>query len=249
MFNIFEQPWLLFAAAFIALLIVYILTLERSFYWLSLLILICLAVLNLVLKSRLFFLNPTAILVLKIVLPIAAAALSAILIWNVVQLKDKASFIWFVPLAIMIGGFGLDWLVKTDMEQIKSILNSGRLSIEREDKRLLDSIISDKYEDSIHQNKQALLRHFDNYFGQRLCESITNTFTDISKKQNEAEIITVFFVTFGTASFPVTDYGVLSCLVNLRVKAAKEDDGRWRIRQVEIAEVDNQPFSWSAVGR
>jgi hypothetical protein len=249
MFNIFEQPWLLFAAAFIALIFLYISTLERKFYWLSIFILICLAVLNLVLESRFFFLSPKTLSILKIILPICAIALSALLISGIILSKDKANYIWFLPLILMTAGFGIDWVVQTDTEQIKSTLSKSELAIEHEDMALFSSVISDKYQDSMHPNKQALLQHFNSYFGQPLCDSVTNTFTQINKKQNEAEILIVVFISFNQNSFPVRDYSVSTAKVELKLKLFKEPDRKWRIRGVEIAAVDNQPFSWSAVGR
>lgn len=249
MFNIFEQPWLLFAVAFLVLIIIYITTLERKFYWLSLLLLISLAVLNLLLKLKLSFLGPNIINVLKYLLPVAAAGLSIWLIISIIQLDDRSSYIWFLPLVLIIAGFGLDWLVKTDSEKISLAINKCRQAVRQQDVELLDSIISEQYQDSYHSSKQALLQHFRNYFSQPLCDSITKTYMQTDKKDGQAVVTAAFFLTFNPKSFPAKDYGVLNATVAVRIKLKKEKDKQWRIYETEITEVNNQPFSWSAVGR
>lgn len=249
MFNIFEQPLLLFAAAFISLIVLYISTLERKFYWLSLLILLSLAVLNLLLKERLFFLSPKTITILKILLPVAAAALSIWLITSIIELRERSAFIWLLPIILSITGFGLDWLVKTDTEKIKSIINAGQRAFEQEDLKLLGSIVSEKYQDSFHPNKQALLGHCNSYFAQPLCDSVTKTFMQMDKNQNEATITIAAFISFNENSFVVRDYGVLNAKVAVKIKLKKEADRQWRILTVEIIEVNNQPFDWASVGR
>jgi hypothetical protein len=248
-FNIFEQPWLLFAAAFISLICLYISTLDRKFYWLSLLILLSLAAFNLLLEAKLFFLNPKTITILKILLPAAAAGLSIWLIIGIIRLKERSAYIWLLPIILSTAGFGLDWLVKTDMEKIKSTINASQRAFQQEDIKLLGSIISDKYQDSFHADKQALLRHFSFYFSEPICDSVTRTFMQTDKKNAEAVVTIAVFIAFNENSFVVRDYSVANAKVALKITLKKETDRQWRIYQTEIIEVNNQPFNWNAVSR
>jgi hypothetical protein len=249
MFNIFEQPVLFFVAALISLIYLYISTLERKFYWLSLLILICLAFLNLFLKEQFFFFSPKTITILEILLPIAAAGLSIWLIISIIRLHDRSSLIWLLPLILTIAGFGIDWLVKTDMEKIKLTINTARRAVEQQDLKLFSSVISDKYKDSFHPDKQALLGHFGSYFAQPLCDSVKWPSKKIDIKQDTATVDAVFFLTFNQNSFVVREYIYTTASVALKIFLNKEADRRWKIADVEITEVNNQPFVWSAVGR
>ena len=249
MFNIFEQPWLLFAAAFIVLIFLYISTLERKFYWQNMLILILLAVLNLVLESRLLFLNPKALLILKIVLPILAAVLSGFLILGIIQLKDKTFNIWLLPLILIIAAFCIDWLFKTDAEKINLVIRKSQQAVQQEDSALLSSILSEQYQDSFHSSKQALLRHFNSYFEQPLCDSVTKTYMQTNRQGSTAVVELAVFIAFNPKSFPVKDYEVSNATVSLRLRLRKEKDNQWRIYETEITSVNSQPFSWSAVGR
>jgi hypothetical protein len=249
MLNIFEQPWLLFAVAFISLICLYISTLERKLYWLSLLILLSLAALNLLLEAKPFFLNPKTITILKILLPAGQLCLSIWLIISIVQLRDRSAYIWLLPIILSTAGFGLDLLVKTDMEKIKSAINAGQRAFQQEDIELLGSIISDKYQDSFHTNKQSLLQHFNSYFSEPLCDGISRTFMQTDKKNAEAVVTIAIFIAFNENSFVVRDYSVANAKVALKITLKKETDRQWRIYQTEIIEVNNQPFNWNAVSR
>jgi hypothetical protein len=249
MFNIFEQPWLLFAAAFVALMSIYVSTLERKLYWLSLLNLILFAVLNLLLKDKIFFLNPRSIALLKILIPIAAGGLSIWLIISIVQLQDRSAYTWLLPLILLLTGFGFDWLVKTDMEKIKAAINTSQRACRQEDIKLFSSIVSDNYQDSFHIDKQALLGHFKTYFSEPLCDSITKTFIQTNKRDSEATVTVAYFIIFNQDSFVSRDYGVLTAKVALRMILKKEADRQWRISKAELVEVNNQPFNWATVSR
>ena len=164
-------------------------------------------------------------------------------------MRDRSAYIWLLPLLLSTAGFGLDWFVKTDMEKIKSTINSGQRAFQQEDIKLLNSILSDKYQDSFHPNKQAMLQHFNSYFSEPLCDDITKTFMQTNKKDTETDVTIAVFITFNQNSFVVRDYGVLNAKVALKIILKKEMDRQWRIFTVEIVEVNNQPFDWASVSR
>jgi hypothetical protein len=243
--NIFEQPWVILGASIIALIIIYVITLNRKLYWLSLLIFACSSMLYLLLKTDLLPFGQIAKIILLWLLPIAILILLILLVLSI--LKQRSAWFWLIPVVLCIFAFGMDWLVKTDMEEIKTVINNGKNAFENENINALSSIVSVDYQDSYHSNKQQLLRHCSSYFNGPVFRSITKTSMQTEITAGQATVIIVVFITFESEGFVFENYGVTTAKVAARIHLKKEKDKNWRICSSEIIEVNNQPFDWQQV--
>lgn len=248
MFNIFEKPWGLFGAAIVGLVIIYIILLDRRFYWLSLAIFVCSVLLHLSIETSLLEFNRIISIASKVILPTAIAGFTILLFINIANLKERSAYIWLIPVFLCILAFASDWAVKTDMEKIKTVMNTGEKAFEQENLKELSTIISDNYKDSYHSDKKELLRHCGSYFSEPVFRSITKTFMQIEKRDKQAAVTIVVFITFDYEGFAFENYGVTTAKVAAKLSLEKEKDKKWRIYQAEIIEVNNQPATWHITG-
>lgn len=247
MLNIFEQPWLFIIAAIAALITVYIIILDRKIYWLSWLTMVFLIALYLMTKSTILTLSPSVQTLLKILLPVVIILLIIFIIISIIRSGEKGSWFWLGPIALCLFGIGLDLLITTDSEQIKKAINTCQKAFKQQNIKLIAPFISDKYQDSIHENKQDLLQHCSSFLEKILFSNITRLSTQIQKTDNIATATIVVFISFDPRSFVAESYGTFSAKVAARITLKKEPDKIWRIQKTEIIEVDNQPTSWNKI--
>ena len=246
MFNIIEQPWLLLGAAIVSLIVIYVITVDRKSYWLSIFIFACSSVLYLLLETTLLPFGKTVKIILLWLLPIAILIILFPLILGILKPKERWDRLWLVPIVLCLFAFSLDWLVKTDTEKIKTVINRGQSAFENENIKALSEIISDDYQDSYHSSKQQLLSHCISYFNEPVFSSITKTWMQTERTDGQAIVSLVVFITFDNESFVFDNYGN-TAKVGVRIRLKKEEDNNWRICSTEILEVNNQAFDWKRI--
>ena len=65
---------------------------------------------------------------------------------------------------IVAAGFGLDYLVKTDYEQVRGIILTCRDAAIARDARTIEPLISQRYKDVLHPNKAVLMDDINGIF-------------------------------------------------------------------------------------
>jgi hypothetical protein len=151
-----------------------------------------------------------------------------------------------IPAAIAIGGFGLDFLVQTDLEKINSLLDTGTKAVEEEDCGSIAAIIADNYSDSFHITKSDLIAH---------CKKELSS-TGIEKGKKRACLVelsppTATATLFVTIRFSKDSYVTQNYKSTISVKAKlnleKQLDKNWLITRTEILEIDRIEFNWRKV--
>jgi len=247
MFNIIEQPWLLLGAAIISLIVIYVITIDRKSYWLTIIIFACSSMLYLLLETSLLPFGKTVKIILLWLLPIAILVIVFTIILSIIKPKERWDRLWVVPIVLCMFAFSLDWLVKTDDEKIKTVINNGQSAFENENIEALSEIISDDYQDSYHSSKQELLRHCSSYFNGPVFSSITKTSMQTERTDGQAIVPLVVFITFDNESFVFDNYGINTAKVGVRIRLKKERDNNWKICGTEILEVNNQVSDWKRI--
>jgi low affinity Fe/Cu permease len=151
-----------------------------------------------------------------------------------------------IPVAIAIVGFGLDFLIQTDLEKINALIDRGIKAVEEEDCGAIESIIADNYRDSFHNTKEDLMSH---------CR-IQLTPGLVAKSKKNAGLVelspptataTVFvLITFEKDSYISREYKSF-ILVKAKLYLQKQPDKGWLITRAEVLEIDRQPVNWRQI--
>jgi len=151
-----------------------------------------------------------------------------------------------IPVVLAVIAFGLDKFVETDYEKIESIINSGIRAFIAQDLGQIDRIISPDYSDSAHRSKAELMAFCRGLLSQPLAEKIRKQLEKItiSAPQATAELSVRVHL------LPQTVYATAGTLVFVKVKLdfTKTLYGRWFISRTELITVNNQRFTWGAIG-
>lgn len=153
---------------------------------------------------------------------------------------------WLIPIFFFVSAFALDLFVKTDLEKINTVIDTGMKAVDRLDYKAIESVISDNYSDRIHFTKESLMAH---------CRRrLPNLQINKNKKQALQVIISVdtatahlfTLTTFDKNSFISRNYKPF-VMAQFEIRLQKQSDGSWLINRVEIRQVDKQPVSWSDI--
>lgn len=245
MFNVLENPWGLFSASIVGLIIIYTIRLDRKMYWLSLLVLACCVLLHLSVESSLLEFNRIISLALKVILPITIAGLTILLLTNIVNCGERSACLWLIPVFLCISAFALDWLVKTDMEKITSVINSGIKTVEEENCEGIAQILSEDYQDSYHKNKKELIQYCKRILYEPVVKNNRKSHQEIKINADNATASIVVWTSFEPDGW-VFELGKTFMQTGARLHLKKSADKKWLINEVEILEIDKQQVNWSA---
>ncbi|MHC4124813.1 MAG: hypothetical protein ACYSSI_14645, partial [Planctomycetota bacterium] len=135
------------------------------------------------------------------VLIVAFTALIIVVIIRSV-LPDKCH-LWhfFIPVLIGVVAFGLDYFVETDLEKIISVVAEAVKAVEQEETNTIERIISDKYHDSFHRNKERLMLHSKAVLSQPLVEKNIKTILSTEILHSKATVLLTVRTIFDKRSF------------------------------------------------
>ena len=251
MFNIFEHPAGLLILAVIALLILLIIrafTSEKTYFWQWHLLIFLVGlffVLNFLIKNGLMKINKTTTLGLQAVLIAAAAALFIFLIISEIRIDKRYWWQWFIPILIAFAAFGLDSLVETDIEKIKTLLKTASKAVESEDCSALSGLIAPNYRDSYHNTKSDLMDYCFSLMSQPLITDTTKLHQRIEEAAPKATVTLTTRMYFERQSFAY-QYRP-SILIKMKFDLQKQPDKNWLINRAEILQIDMQSVNWNYV--
>ena len=246
MFNIFEQPWTLLIAGIAAWFILLLLHGDSRLWWQSHLVIFLgaafLAV-DFLVEAGLFRFSATLILIIKAILLLAVAALLVFQIFHIIQNYERHRWQWFVPLVMVFAAFGLDSLIRTDMERINSLVKTASKAAEREDFDAIAAIISPDYEDSYHNTKNNLMNHCRRLLSEPLVNKAKKMGLKVEISSPTAVVTLTSAVHFEKQSRIYRNYKPF-VILKMRLDLNKEKNKNWLINRVEILEIDRQPVKW-----
>lgn len=186
MSNIFEQPWILLAVAFVLLVVVYII--RTSYYE----------------KSKW---------------------------WHLL-----------IPVFACVAAFGVDYLVKTDHEKVKEVLESVIDATMAKDVDAIAPLIAEDYRDRYHPTKQFIMMTCRHMISRHKFQSIVMTYDAITIKGEiaDAEILVRLRIDPENMSMPAPEFNFAK--LNLTLK--KKPDASWVIKSTELVEINKTPVNW-----
>ena len=150
-----------------------------------------------------------------------------------------------IPLIIAALGFGIDSLVQTDLEKVNMVMRGIMTAARDEDCTALGELISEDYSDSYHASKSQLIAQCRSRLSEPLISKIKIS-GDLIEMSTPTATATIFGAAhFEPESFVARDYRDF-VLFKVRFHFAKQADESWLVNQIEILEIDKQPFNWGA---
>ena len=153
---------------------------------------------------------------------------------------------WLVPLAVAGIGFGLDFLVATDLEKVHATVGAVLKAVAVEDCRAVAALIAPDYSDSHHATREQLLERCRQELDGPTVEVVKSRNPEIELTDSEATVTLNLFFRFEQASRVARQYKAVA-LVKVRLHLKKQLGGRWLIERAEPLEVDTFPVSWRSL--
>ncbi len=155
---------------------------------------------------------------------------------------------WQMLVPVFVAGmaFGLDVLVKTDLEKIHVVISKGIKAVKEEDCNALGQILTANYSDSHHDTKEELLGHCRRVLTPALVEKHKKTGELIQITGPKATAVLFTIMTFDKSSYISQNYKSF-LMTKSRLTLQKQPDGKWLISRVEVLELDRQPVNWSHI--
>jgi len=148
-----------------------------------------------------------------------------------------------IPLLVAIAGIGMDFLVRTDLEKINAIIDTGIKAVEEENCDALAAIIADNYQDSHHKTKNDLMAHCRMELSASAVEKTKNRGCLVELSPPEAKATLFVLITFDRNSRIAQEYKSF-ILVKARLYLQKQPDKNWLISRIEVLEIDKQQVNW-----
>ena len=159
---------------------------------------------------------------------------------------DKRKF-WqiLIKVLILVIAFGLDYLVKTDKEKIKSIFETGIKATMDKDIQTIASLFADDYSDRFHPNKAAVVQTARHLIAAHNFERAVMTYHDITVEGPEAsaEILVRVHLDNQNSSYPAPEL----VYARLKLDLTKRGDQTWAIKSTDLVEINNQSVNWNRV--
>ncbi|NIP23110.1 MAG: hypothetical protein GWN67_05600 [Phycisphaerae bacterium] len=248
MFNVFEQPWTLVIAGIVVWFTLLFIHGDSRLWWQSHLIFflaVACFVLDMLVKAGLFKISITLTITIQAVLCSAIAALFILQIIHIIRTYEQHRWQWILPVVLIVAGFGLDWLVKTDLEKINILISTIRKASEQEDLNAIGALISEDYSDSFHNSKDALMKHCRSLLSKPLIKKSRQLGIKKEISPPRADITLTVKVEFDEQSH-YREYQSF-VILKIDVDLQKERGRRWFISRAEILEVNRQPVTWGDV--
>ena len=151
-----------------------------------------------------------------------------------------------VPAIIVAIAFGLDAIVKTDLEKINTTIDMGIKAVKEEDVRAVERVVSDRYSDSYHRTKQHLLDHFKRVLSEPLIANHKQTGRLVDIKGSQATVVLFTTVTFEKNSRIAQNFTSF-LMTKTKLALEKQPDDQWLLQRIEVLELNRQPANWGHI--
>ena len=151
-----------------------------------------------------------------------------------------------IPAFLVAVAFGLDGIVKTDLEKINAVIDTGIQAVKEEDVRAVETILSNNYGDSYHRSKQHLLDHFKQVLSEPLIANHKQTGRLVEIKGSQATVILFTTVTFEKNSRIAQNYTSF-LMTKTKLAFQKQPDEKWLMTRIEVLELNRQPANWGHI--
>ena len=151
-----------------------------------------------------------------------------------------------IPLLLAVSAFGIDYLVRTDTEKIKTTIKSAARAVRNENPRAIEPLIATGYSDSYHKTKSALLAHCTAVLSEPLIDKTVTRFVSTDIRLPDAAVLCTVNIVFDKQSYVYQSYKQLM-LVKIKIHLQKDSAAKWLISRGEILEIDRLPAKWGNI--
>jgi hypothetical protein len=153
---------------------------------------------------------------------------------------------WLLPLFVAGSAMSADLLVQTDYEKVMSVIKTGMRAIEKNDCDKIAAIIAEDYFDSYHKTKDGLIAHCRKILPQALVNKCKKTACLVELSLPKATVTLFAILTFDKNSTVSQNYKSF-IMIKVRLNLQKQPSNTWLIDQIDLLEIDKQPFNWNSV--
>jgi len=157
-------------------------------------------------------------------------------------------YLWFLPVLLALAALGLDFLVQTDKEKIKAVINTVVKAVEKEKPNVIDKIIAADYTDSYHIKKSRLMGQCKAWLSEPLVEKNIKRILDMQITPQTAAVTLTVRTIFDKESIIYETYKG-EIYTKLKVHLKKQPDNSWLINCAEILEIDRIPAAWKDIAK
>ncbi len=172
----------------------------------------------------------------------ASGAVFIILVYLNYYLTGKRRLLWLLPLLIAAAAFGIDYLIETDQEQIKSAVAKTVKAAEREDCTAIEQLIADDYHDSFHKSKRSLMAHCRGVLSEPTILKTVYRFPSVTVHSPQATVLFTVRVLFDPQSYI---YEYRKQMVFKIEATLRKQDSRWLFTSFEIPQIDGFDADWN----
>jgi len=148
-----------------------------------------------------------------------------------------------MPLLLAASAFGIDYLVQTDTEKIKTTIKSAAKAVRNENPLAIEPVIAPGYSDSYHKSKAALIAHCTARLSGPLIDKNITRFLRIDIHPPDAAVLCTANIVFDKRSYVYQSYKQLM-LVKMKIHLQKDPAEKWLISRCELLEIDRMPAKW-----
>ena len=162
------------------------------------------------------------------------------------SLPDKRRW-WqlLLPVLFIALAFGVDHLVKTDNEQINSLIDLGIKGFTEEDADQVEITISPDYSDSLHRSREQLMARCRSMVSEPLVKKIKTRHFNLTISSPKAAIECEFIVHLQEQS--VYSFAGPIKFVKMNLQLEKTVERGWLINTAELISIDNHPITWKGL--
>ncbi|HUV41347.1 MAG TPA: hypothetical protein VMW23_06150 [Sedimentisphaerales bacterium] len=151
-----------------------------------------------------------------------------------------------LPCLLAASAFGIDYLVRTDTEKIRTTIQSAAKAVRNENPRAIEPLIAPAYSDSYHKTKAALIAHCTAVLSEPLIDKNITRFLSIDIHPPDAAVLCTANIVFDKRSYVYQSYKQLM-LVKMKIQLQKDPAEEWLISRCEILEIDRLPAKWGNI--
>ncbi len=150
-----------------------------------------------------------------------------------------------LPLFLGLAAFGLDLLIKTDLEKIRAVIDTAVKAVEEETPDAIEAIIAEGYRDWRHNTKEDLMYYCRTLLSEPLVEKNIKRIVEIEIEEPKAIAVFTVRTVFDKQSY-LYDLKRLM-LTKMKLNLQKQPDNQWLINRAEVLEIDKQPVNWKNI--
>ncbi|MBN1807358.1 MAG: hypothetical protein JW837_19080 [Sedimentisphaerales bacterium] len=176
------------------------------------------------------------------------AASIAILLIAIIKnsIPDKHRILLrLIPVLIAALGLGLDYFIKTDTEQIKTIIKTAVKSVENEQPKVIEPLIADDYQDSMHKNKNEIMKECRAYLRPPFVDNVFYSISSLDINKNEASVVLLNRIFFEEGSEYSEWIKVMTA--EFKIDFRKTAGKGWVVSQVELSSLNGNPAKWKDI--